>query len=316
MSEIITGSRLHFGLFHPGAAAGQRRFGGAGMMIGRPGFHLQLTPSASWSAEGPVAERALAFARCCLEGLRNDRGLTLPPHHLTILQAASEHAGLGTGTQLGMAVARLLSNAAGLPDLSALERAALVGRGRRSGLGVHGFERGGFLVDGGRHEQGAAAPLIARMDFPAEWRILLVFPPGSRSWHGSREQSVFDHLGECRHTDRICRLMLLGLLPALAEADYDTFGEALGELNALAGEAFAPAQGGCYAGPHVTAAVHLLRSLGVRGTGQSSWGPLVFGIVSDGERASFLARLVRENMSLGEEEVLTAAPLNRGAVLL
>ena len=316
MSEVITGSRLHFGLFQPGAAAGQRRFGGAGMMIDRPGFHLRLSPSASWSAEGPLAERALAFARCCLEGLRSDRGLSLPPHHLTVLQAAPEHAGLGAGTQLGMAIARLLTAAAGLPDLPALELAALAGRGRRSGLGVHGFERGGFLVDGGRHEQGLAAPLIARMDFPTEWRVLLVFPPGSQTWHGSREQSVFDHLGECRHTDRLCRLVLLGLLPALAEADCDAFGEALAEFNALAGVAFAPAQGGCYAAPHVTAAVQLLRSLGVKGAGQSSWGPLVFGIVSDGERASFLARQVRENMGLGEEEVLTVAPLNRGAVLL
>src|SRR4051812_1191580 len=153
MSEIVTGNRLHFSLFQPGAAAGQRRFGGVGMMIDRPGFQVRLTPAESWSAEGPLAERTLAFAHCCLAGLQRDRGLSLPPHQLTVLQAAPEHAGLGTGTQLGMAVARLLSGAAGLPNLPAAELAALAGRGRRSGLGTYGFEYGGFLVDGGRHEQ-------------------------------------------------------------------------------------------------------------------------------------------------------------------
>jgi beta-RFAP synthase len=215
-----------------------------------------------------------------------------------------------------LAIARLLTRAAGLPDLPARELAALAGRGRRSGLGVYGFEQGGFLVDGGRREEGPAAPLIAHMDVPAGWRIVLVFPPGNSAWHGAREQSAFDCLGESPHTERLCRLVLLGLLPALAESDCEAFGAALYELNALAGEAFASAQGGCYAGPAVADTVQLLRSLGVKGAGQSSWGPLVFGIAADEDRAAFLARQVREKGGLAEETVMVAAPLNRGAVLL
>ena len=298
MSEIMTGSRVHFGLFQPGPVPpGERRFGSAGMMIASLGFHIRMTPASSWSAEGSLAERALGFARKCLERVE------VPPHHLTILQAPPEHVGLGSGTQLGLAIARLLA-----PGLSALELAELSGRGRRSGLGVHGFDRGGFLVDGGRYEGGPPAGLAARMDVPSQWRILLVMPPGDANWHGKREQSAFDALAPSPHTDRLCRLTLLGMLPALAERDCDRFGEALHEFNALSGEVFAPAQGGNYAGPAIAEAVAHLRSLGVRGTGQSSWGPLVFGIVADADRAVFVARRM--------SSVAIAEPLNRGAVLL
>ena len=49
--------------------------------------------------------------------------------------------------------------------------------------------------------------------------------------------------------------MLLGLLPALAEADLPAFAAALAEYNARSGELFRPAQGGTYAGPAVAALV-------------------------------------------------------------
>ncbi len=317
MSEILTGSRLHFGLFQAGAvSSGQRRFGGAGMMIDRPGLRLRLTPSSSWSADGPLGERALSFAHHCLQGLQRDRGVSLGPHHLSVVEAAPEHAGLGTGTQLGMAVAGLLAHAAGLSGLTVAELSALAGRGRRSGLGVHGFECGGFLVDGGRRDQDQLAPLIARMDVPAGWRILVLLSPGGRDWYGHREQAAFEQLDDEGFVDRLCRLVLLGLLPALAERDVEGFGEALYELNFLAGEAFARVQGGCYAGPYVASLVAGLRALGVKGVGQSSWGPSVFGVVEDVERAVFLREQLCRKSGLSEETIHIAAPLNRGAGIL
>ncbi len=317
MSEMVTGSRLHFGLFEPARVApGERRYGGAGMMIDRPGIRLQLTPSSAWTAEGYLAERALMFAHRCLEHLRSDRGLSLPPHHLRVVEAAPEHAGLGTGSQLGLAVARLLTHAACLSGLSGTELAYFAGRGRRSGLGVHGFESGGFLVDGGRGEQDCVASLLARRDVPATWRVVIVLPPGDRDWHGKREQSVFERLESTGSRDRLQSLVTLGLLPALLDEDLLAFSEALCEFNRLAGEPFASAQGGCYAGPRVAEAVAAFRVLGVNGTGQSSWGPAVFGIVEDADRAAFIAEQMRRRTALDEKAVLVAAPLNRGAILL
>jgi len=38
----------------------------------------------------------------------------------------------------------------------------------RSGIGVHGFQHGGFLLEGARRERDDIAPLLARLTFPAE----------------------------------------------------------------------------------------------------------------------------------------------------
>ena len=72
--------------------------------------------------------------------------------------------------------------------------------------------------------------------------------------------------------------MLTALLPALAIEDVEAFGAAIYELNARAGDAFAAAQGGRYAGPTVAALIGRLRAAGIKGVGQSSWGPTVFAI--------------------------------------
>src|SRR5207248_2034095 len=97
--------------------------------------------------------------------------------------------------------------------------------------------------------------------------------------HGLAEGQAFERLSRqavaSARTDALCRLVLLSLLPALAERDVAAFGEALYEFNRLVGEAFVPVQGGVYAGPRVEALVSFLRGQGVRGVTQSSWGPAV-----------------------------------------
>jgi beta-RFAP synthase len=304
MIEIITGSRLHFGLLRPGSVAGgERRFGGVGMMIEGPGLRIRATPAPSWAASGPLAGRVLAFARQCAEGLSPR---AVPALHVEVLDTAPEHVGLGTGTQLGMAVAKAVTLSAGLSGVSVGQLALLAGRGTRSGLGVHGFEQGGLLVDGGRANTEALAPLIARLPVPEDWRVVLALPAGDRGWTGAREQDAFNHLHDAP-TDRLCRLVLLAMLPALVEKNVEDFGEALYEFNRLAGEAFVPAQGGNYSSPATDRLIRQTRAVGIRGVGQSSWGPLVFA-VTDAGRAEWLAQRLRAEC----EWVRVTAACNRG----
>jgi beta-RFAP synthase len=317
MLHVQTASRLHFGMLSlPGLAEGRRTarcFGGVGLMVERPGLRVSAAPAGEWSAEGPLAGRALAFARA-FAGAGEDG----PPQRLVVEQAAPEHAGLGTGTQLGLAVARLLAAAWGL-DLGAAELARRVGRGRRSALGVYGFEQGGFLVESGKHSDEGLSPLAARVAFPEAWRLVLALPRQAPGLHGSDEQEAFRRLAEGGAaplpTDALCRLVLLGMLPALAEGDLDAFGEALFAFNARVGEAFAPVQGGPYAGPRVAELVAFLRAQGARGVGQSSWGPAVFAVVGDEGRAADLAARVRRQFGLAAEEVFVTRACNRGAVV-
>ena len=322
---VRTGSRLHFGLLNPGGDLASedvpRRFGGVGLMVEKPGIQTIARASSSWSAEGPFAERALIFARRFAECTRLDQGGDdLPPHHLRIERAAPEHAGLGTGSQLALAVARALAISWGLQcDIGTLARR--VGRGLRSALGAHGFEQGGLLVEAGKSSDDRLAPLVVRLPFPDLWRLVLVLPTvddRAAGLHGVSEVEAFARLAARpaapNPTDALCRLVLLGLLPALVERDVDAFGEALHDFNAQVGEAFAPVQGGVYASPRIAELVAFVRREGVRGVGQSSWGPTVFAVVADDDRAEHLAARLRDRFALGDAVLVTRA-CNRGATI-
>jgi beta-ribofuranosylaminobenzene 5'-phosphate synthase len=316
MIRIRTPSRLHFGLLSLPSAldgAGQRQFGGVGVMIDRPGIELAVERAQTWSAQGPLAERALRFAQsyCAAVGV-------LDSFDLQITAAAPEHAGLGVGTQLALAVARGIAELTGQAARDAVTLAQQVGRGLRSAVGVHGFERGGFLVEGGKTTQSALSPLLCRHEFPADWPILLITPRGLEGTHGRREIEAFAQLADQaqdeRTTENLCRLVLLGLLPALIERDLPTFGEALYEYNRHAGSLFAAAQGGIYAHPRIDEIITTIRAASVEGVGQSSWGPTVFAIADADELASLRDRLLRKT-SLREDEIGFAKGCNQGAVL-
>lgn len=296
MTRVTAPSRVHFGLLSlpaggrdrwPGLDGGPglpvRHFGGVGLMVDRPGLAVRVEPASDWAASGPLADRALAFARRVVGDLPADQRR---PFHVAVEHAPAEHTGLGVGTQLGLAVAKAIALETAHP-WSATELAFRAGRGERSAVGVHGFDRGGLIVEGGKLSDEALSPLVARLPFPADWAVVLFAPAGDGTWHGSVERQAFAGLAVAgpspAETEALCRLVLTGLLPALASADLDGFGEAVYELNARAGDAFAAVQGGRYAGPAVTALVARLRALGVRGVGQSSWGPTVFAVVRGAE---------------------------------
>ena len=54
--------------------------------------------------------------------------------------------------------------------------ARLTGRGRRSGIGVHGFAEGGLIVDAGRRGHHDLPTKLIRLPFPPSWSILIVLP--------------------------------------------------------------------------------------------------------------------------------------------
>ena len=170
MIRVQTGSRLHFGLFSlPSENVGpwpnqegepklpRRNFGGVGLMIARPGIELTVERGREWSASGPLAARALGFARAYARVLQ-----TFDAFQIHVHSAASEHCGLGTGTQLGMAVSKAVHVLIKQCDILQEDLALAIGRGQRSAVGIHGFRAGGFLIEGGRRADSSISPLIFR----------------------------------------------------------------------------------------------------------------------------------------------------------
>ena len=313
--RLTAPSRLHFGLLARGPAA-PRQFGGLGLMVEAPGLEIEATPSSSWTAAGPLADRALRVAQSVASALAlGDRRPT--PLHLAMRRVPPEHVGLGTGTQLSLAVAKLVAASIGMLETGAADLAALCGRGVRSGVGLHGFDVGGLVVEGGHKTDGGIAPLLCRLHFPADWSALVVAPRVAEGLHGAAEALAFAALPPMpeAETDRLCRLVLLGLMPAVAEVDLDGFGAALEEIQHRVGSWFAPAQGGVFASARLATLVAWLRSEGLRGVGQSSWGPTIYGFTAEGPdwRSSLLDRL-RDRFDLDEAGLWTTA--SRGGAIL
>ncbi len=236
---VRTPGRLHFGLLGWGPGS-RRQFGGLGLMIDSPGIELTVERATTQVVEGPLSDRVARILEVVRERIA-EPGIFARPVAIRILQAPPEHVGLGVGTQLSLAIATAVLRLAGYPDPSAEQLALLTGRGHRSGIGLHGFRHGGFLVNGGRREEGSVPPLLTRHHFPDEWSVLVVQPPGRHGLHGRDELRAFSELPPIAEslTDRLCRLVMLGILPAIVERDLAAFGAAIEELQAHVGASFA-----------------------------------------------------------------------------
>jgi beta-RFAP synthase len=245
------------------------------------------------TAEGPEAERAVGFANRWFAYHGVSAGA-----HIRIHRAIPSHSGLGSGTQLGLAVARALGELHGISG-DATELARSTGRGQRSAIGTWAFALGGFIVEGGRKPGSAQiAPLLARFPIPATWRCVVAVPAGGRGLSGEAEARAFEQLPSPpdREVERVAHLVLMQLLPALVEDDLPSFGAALSAIQRITGSWFAAEQGGVFAPGRTEQLVTEMAELGAVGVGQSSWGPAAYGLVQSDEAAAVLTRRIEESL--------------------
>ncbi len=311
MSDSVTievPARLHLGFLDmPGKAS--HRFGSIGLPLEDISTVLTMARAAETTVEGPESARVFEH----LERLSAHLGI--PDHHrVTVQRAIPGHAGLGSGTQLALAVAAALRSLHDLP-FAIEDDATLLGRGTRSGIGIAAFDAGGLILDAGRSRGDRAPTVIARVPFPAEWRILLVFDSSAVGIHGEAEIAAFRSLPAfpVESSAAICRMALMGLLPALLERDISGFGEAVAAIQTEIGGYFAPAQGGLFTSKAVETTLQRLSAAGAVGSGQSSWGPTGFAFArseADAERIVTAAAVSEAGIS-----VHIVPGRNRGATI-
>ncbi|MCA9079701.1 MAG: hypothetical protein KDA58_04040 [Planctomycetaceae bacterium] len=316
--RIQTGARLHFGplSYHPIQG---RHFGGIGMMIDSPGWDLELSHPVSLTAKptghvvGEERDRvAEVLNRFRTSALSSCTSLNA---QIRILRSLKSHQGLGSGTQLALALGTGLCLLAG-HHVDPRELAHWFGRGRRSMIGLTGFATGGFLVDGGQERPGTLGTLACRVEIPSDWRFVLIAPGDTGAevgLCGEPEQRAFQHLAPMaiEVTQQLCQLVVMQLLPALHAKRCDLFAAALEQYGRLVGEFFRPVQGGIFAAPPMRALVERLSEAGVVGMAQTSWGPTV--VIPAGSQ-SLAESLEREVQQLAQQPVTThiAAPRNVG----
>ena len=280
--EVQAPSRLHFGLLSP-RAAGARQFGGVGAMIDLPGVAVRIRPAPSFQLFGEHHQRAYDIVKRFLASEQ----LELPSCRIEILNAAPQHVGLGTGTQLALALA----------------------------IGCYGFFNGGLLLDVGKEPGDALAELGDRVSLPEAWRWLLIRPQAKEGVSGALEKQAFAQLPVVPQSvsGDLETLVREQMFPAARCADFEAFSESLYRYGVAAGECFASQQAGSFATEQIAELVTRCRSKGLSGVGQSSWGPTLFVLFENELEANAFGQEIARWPSPDALCCTIAAPNNNGA---
>ena len=140
--SVSTSARLHFGFLDPSGRRA-RPFGSFGLALDRPRTTLSIRRGAEFEITGVDCTRAELYLRSITTSL----GLA-SAYRLQLDEVIPSHAGLGSGTQLALAIGSGVAALEGIP-LDLREIAARLDRGKRSGIGIGTFGQGGAVLDGG-----------------------------------------------------------------------------------------------------------------------------------------------------------------------
>jgi len=314
---VKTPARLHFGLIDMNGDMG-RFFGGLGVGIDYPNVILEAQHSEGFSVSGKKTELVTSFAKRFLEIYNINANVSIH-----VKQTIPEHAGLGSGTQLALAVASALAKLFQV-NATPQELSLAMGRMKRTGVGTAVFEQGGFVVDGGKRLKAGVVipeslpPLIFRYTFPEDWKFVVAVPDVKKGLAKTEEKNAFGRVPPMppEVVGNICWLIMMKLLPSLVDRDIESFGAALTQIQVVIGDFFADVQGGTFSSSAASGAIDFMKAHGAYGVGQSSWGPAVYGLVQGETEAKKLQSAVESFLqNNGGGQVFVANANNRGATI-
>jgi len=307
-ASVTTYGRLHLGFFNLSQDT-QRQFGSVGVAIDAFQTSLSISAEPQQSALDPWAAAILQRHLLACQAPMD--------FNVSIHQAIPRHGGLGSGTQmalaLGTALNYLLNQSAKASDIAAIHQ-----RGARSGIGIATFEQGGLVIDGGRGAHTVVPPMLVRNAFPADWHFLLIIDNSRAGLHGQGEKNAFKQLApqSLAATQAIQQQLLSQGLPALIEQDFTAFSQFIGDLQTYNADYFAPAQGGPYASQAVAGILQTLKQQGHAGVGQTSWGPTGFVLLpSRTEAVAMQMQLLKAHASQPTLGFVVTAAVNQPAYI-
>ncbi len=306
--RIKTPSRLHFGIIDLSREF-KREYGAFGVTL-RDGYEINVEPiDDGIHVQGSDRERKIAkkVFRKLSEKFDISNGF-----EIVVEKSIPDHIGLGSTTQFTLGMGQGILRSIGV-DISIIELAGLLGRGRYSAIGTHGFENGGFILEGGKSEKKEVSPLLKRTEVPEDWRFLIICPEERKGYDEEEERPIMEELKvDKKYPEKICHNLLMGILPALEREDIHAFGEHLTKIQELVGRSFSDYQEGIY---H-QAISDLVESLIEKtyGGGQSSWGPTAYGLVKEKEIDS-LKDDILEGKKEEDYRVWVGKPNNVGALI-
>ncbi|MBS7658871.1 MAG: beta-ribofuranosylaminobenzene 5'-phosphate synthase [Candidatus Bathyarchaeia archaeon] len=311
-------SRLHFTLIDLNGELG-RIDGSVGVALNYPNVILEASKADSIIIEGLIPNRVKRLAKKFIKAMNINEGFKI-----NVKKVIPSHVGLGSSTQLSLSIASALAKLFNI-NIDVKRLAEIMGRGGTSGIGVAAFQYGGFIVDGGhpfkkkkgkkaflpsRAAKAAPPPIIVRYDFPLDWFFTVAIPNISKGFYGEKETKAFKAICPTPsvEAEKISRLILMKMLPALKELSIEEFGEALTELQNISVSKKSLIH------PIVKKCIEKMLDNGAYGAGQSSWGPAVYGLVKGKNKAEKLTKKIKSFIyEEGGGEVFYTSVNNKGA---
>ncbi|MFW9922556.1 MAG: beta-ribofuranosylaminobenzene 5'-phosphate synthase family protein [Candidatus Thorarchaeota archaeon] len=319
---IETPSRLHFGLIDLNGELG-RINGSLGVALNYPNWKIRYYLDEEITNEAKLTKNTFL----AIDRFNNYFKTKTQDLHIEILQSIPNHIGLGSNTQFLLTLGTIL---AALNNIAVPPReiARAMKRGGTSGIGVAAFEKGGIILDGG-HSFGPGKnttdflpssvssapppPVLFRHYPPNEWRFILITPKDGKGAHGKEEVSIFKE--SCpvpaEGVEKISRIILMKILPALVENDIKTFGEGIKDLQFKF-----PRFGMEKYSSGITSELfdYLEKNKNIYGYGLSSFGPTIFALMNSDEKSKLLLANLYENFKRTEFSLLSESTINNTGV--
>ncbi len=318
---------MHFSLIDENGYTG-RIDGGIGLMLESPNIVIEASNN---SDELKIEfdqphDGFLTTIKEKTEAITNALNVKNIKYHFIIKEYYPEHLGIGSKTQLSLAIGLAIAKLEGV-DLPVEKITKIVGRGGTSGIGWRGFEQGGFILDAG-HDFGnekekatylpSSASLstdpaltLIRYPIPENWRFIIIIPNVKQGAHDQEEVNIFQEYTPINREEvnEVSHQIIMKVLPGIIKNDLDCFGQGIKRIQKIGFKKIEIE----LQHPFVKKLMKFLEAEGVKAYGMSSFGPCVVAITENDESAKILEPKCKEFIKDVGGTVLIAKPNNTGA---
>ena len=263
--KIVANSRLHFGFLNLKSSS-PYSYGGMGLSIAKHPTILRVSRASKFESNLKKTLRDKIFTFLCNNSLSKKI-------RIDCIESPQKHIGLGTGTQLILAIEEAISK-----FYRFNENINFFKRNYRSGVGINSYKNGGFIVDSPKNNL-LTNEIIFKAKFPKEWKIILLFDSKAKGLHGSSENRFFSADTTISLRKKLSDLTLNEIIPSIIYKDFDTFARSLTKFQELNSLFYSSIQKSSYLSHDIHKVIKKISMKFNVAAGQSSWGPTSYMLI-------------------------------------
>ncbi len=258
--KIITNSRLHFGFLNLKSQE-TYSFGGMGLSIDKYPTTITVTKARKFKSNLSEVLNKKIKKFFLINKLNSNI-------QIDCIQKPESHIGLGSGTQLTLAIEEALNKIYELKYTNC----EIFKRAYRSGIGYNSYNNGGFIVDSPKRDLNNNK-IIFKCNFPKHWKIILLFDRNMKGTYGKKEEKFFLSNNISSIRKKLSDITLNEIIPSVIYEDFDIFARSLTQFQKLNSSFYTSIQKSIHLSTDIADIIKKIRSNFNIASGQSSWGP-------------------------------------------